>query len=74
MHETARQQLSNALLRMGAERELERQQVVRSVLATADPHAAGYGSALAALKTAQVFGSALLWLGWRLQPRNLAQH
>ena len=67
-----RERLSDTLLRMGAEAALDRQVMERSV--AADPTARGYPGAIAALRTAQLFDSALLWLGWRLQPRNLAPH
>jgi len=69
-----REKLSDALLRMGMERALERQQMQRSMLASADPNAPGYGGAMAALLAAEVFEGAMLWLGWRLQPRNMAPH
>ena len=46
----------------------------RSLVASADHNAPGYGGALAALLTAEVFDKTMLWLGWRLQPRNIAPH
>jgi len=66
-----RERLSDTLLRMGAQATLDRQQMERSI--AADQNARGYPGALAALRTAQLFDSALLWLGWRLQPRNLSR-
>ena len=69
-----RERLSDALLRVGAERALERQEMQRSLVASADHNAPGYGSALAALMTAELFDKTMLWLGWRLQPRNIAPH
>jgi hypothetical protein len=65
-----RESASNALLRLGAERSLERQQLEAS-MASADPRAAGYSAALAAISTAKAFETAVLWLGWRLQPRMM---
>ena len=46
----------------------------RSIASSVDPNAPGYAGALAALKTAEMFDSTLLWLGWRLQPSDLARH
>jgi len=45
----------------------------QSIVSRVDPNARGYAEALAALKTAEMFDSTLLWLGWRLQPRDLAR-
>jgi len=67
-----REKLSDALLRTGMERALERQQMQRSLLSSADPNTPGYSGALAALLSAEVFENVILWLGWRLQPRNMA--
>jgi hypothetical protein len=74
MFATVRERLSDALLRMGAERALDRRRMEQSITASVDPNAAGYAGALAALKTAEMFDSTLLWLGWRLQPSDLARH
>jgi hypothetical protein len=74
MFATVRERLSDALLRMGAERALDRRRMERSIASSVDPHAPGYVGALAALKTAEMFDSTLLWLGWRLQPSDLARH
>ncbi len=73
MFTTVRERLSDALLRMGAERALDRRQIERSIVSSVDPDAPGYAGALAALKTAQMFDSTLLWLGWRLQPSDIAR-
>ena len=72
MFAPVREWLSDTLLRVGAERALERQEMQRSLVASADHDAPGYGGALAALLTAEVFDKTMLWLGWRLQPRNIA--
>ena len=45
----------------------------QSIGRSADPNAPGYGGALAALLTAEMFDSTMLWLGWRLQPSDLAR-
>jgi hypothetical protein len=74
MFAPVRQKLGDVLLRTGMERALERQQMQRSLLASADPNAPGYGGALAALLTAEMYESAMLWLGWRLQPRSMVPH
>ena len=74
MFEAVRERLSDTLLRVGAERALERQEMQRSLIASADHNAPGYAGALAAVLTAQVFDKTMLWLGWRLQPRNNAPH
>ena len=68
-----RERHSDALLRLGAERALDRRQMEQSIVSRVDPNARGYAEALAALKTAEMFDSTLLWLGWRLQPRDLAR-
>ena len=70
---SVRQRLSDALLRMGAERALERRQMERSIVSSVDPNAPGYAGALAALRTAEMFDSSLLWIGWRLQPNDMAR-
>jgi hypothetical protein len=74
MFASVRERLSDSLLRMGAERALDRRRMEQSIVSTVDPNAPGYGGALAALMTAEMFDSALLWLGWRLQPSDLARH
>jgi hypothetical protein len=66
-----RQSCSDALLRMGAERALERQDLERR-LTGADPNAPGYHSALAAMAAARAWEWMVLWVGWRLQPRTSA--
>jgi hypothetical protein len=63
-----RRSLSDTLLRLGAERSLERQQLERR-LAAAGPDAPGYQSSMAAMSYARVWESTVLWVGWRLQPR-----
>ena len=64
-----RESCSGALLRMGAERTLERQ-VLERRLTGADPNAPGYHTALAAMAAARAWESMVLWVGWRLQPRT----
>jgi hypothetical protein len=73
MFGAVRERLSDALLRLGAERALDRRQMEHSIVSSVDPNAPGYGGALAALWTAEMFDSTLLWLGWRLQPSDLAR-
>ena len=55
MFAAVRERLSDTLLRVGAERALERQEMQRSLMASADHNAPGYAGALAAVLTAQVF-------------------
>jgi hypothetical protein len=74
MFASVQERLSDALLRMGAERALDRQRMERSIVSSVDPNSPGYGGALAALRTAEMFDSTLLWLGWRLQPSDLARY
>ena len=70
MSVTLRHRLSSALLRFGADRALERQQMERSVVA-AGPQTPGYQSALAAHSSARMAETVMLWVGWRLQPRAI---
>ena len=70
MPDRMRRRLSDAMLRAGMERALERQEVERG-LAGVNPQAPGYQSAMAALSAARVAESVLLWCGWRLQPRTV---
>ena len=64
-----RESLSNSLIRLGAERSLERQQLERS-LAVAGRDAPAYQSALAAMTAARRWEAMVLWVGWRLRPRT----
>ena len=67
-----RERLSDALLRFGTEAALDRVALQRS-LAAADTR--GSRDALGALEVARWFDAAVLWVGWRLQPRHLpARH
>jgi hypothetical protein len=68
-----RESCSGALLRMGAERALERQDLERR-LTGADPSTPGYHAALAAMAAARAWESMVLWVGWRLQPRTGVWH
>ena len=70
MSVTLRHRLSSALLRFGADRSLERQQMQRSI-AAAGSLTPGYQSALAALSSARMAETVMLWVGWRLQPRTI---
>jgi hypothetical protein len=73
MFAAVRERLSDALLTLGAERALDRRQMEQSIVSSVDPNAPGYAGALAALRTAEMFDSTLLWLGWRLQPNAMAR-
>ena len=61
--------LGDTLLRAGVDRTVARQQFERS-LAGVHPGTRGYAQALQVARSAALFESALLWLGWRLQPRT----
>ena len=68
---TFREMLSRKLIDSAAERALERQAMHRRLEAVS-PQARGQREALAAVRTAALFESAMLWVGWRLQPRNVS--
>jgi hypothetical protein len=61
-----RERLSGALLKFGTEAAMDRLTLERS-LAASDNR----GDALGALEAARWFEVAVLWVGWRLQPRHL---
>ncbi len=61
--------LGDALLRAGVDRSVARQQFERS-LAGVHPGTRGYAEAMQVARNAALFESALIWLGWRLQPRS----
>ena len=68
MSNAVRQRVSDVLIRVGTERALSRRQL-RQSLDTVHPETRGYAEAMRVAETAKVVESALLWLGWRLQPR-----
>jgi len=59
----------DALIRAGVDRSVARQQFERN-LAGVHPGTRGYAQAVQVARSAALFESALLWLGWRLQPRS----
>ena len=62
-----RARLSNVLIRIGAERTLDRRQLECS-MARLPPHVAGRDAAAGAVLLAAFVDDAMLWLGWRLRP------
>ncbi|MGS0686350.1 hypothetical protein ACVBEQ_14580 [Nakamurella sp. GG22] len=68
MDRTVRQRLGDALLRTGIDHTVARQQLEKS-LAKVHPDTRGYAEAMQAARSAALVESALLWFGWRLQPR-----
>jgi len=67
-----RERLSAALLRFGTEAAMDRVALERTLAAA--PDARGSRDALGALEVARWFDTAILWVGWRLQPRHLVAH
>jgi len=67
-----RERLSDALLRFGTEAAMDRVALERTLAAA--PDARGSRDALGALEVARWFDTAILWVGWRLQPRHLVAH
>jgi len=67
-----RERLSAALLRFGTEAAMDRVALERTLAAA--PDARGSRDALGALEVARWFDTAVLWVGWRLQPRHLVAH
>jgi hypothetical protein len=63
-----RERLSGALLKFGTEAAMDRLTLQRSLAAASDTRG---GDALGALEAARWFEVAVLWVGWRLQPRHL---
>jgi hypothetical protein len=68
MDRTVRQRLGDALLRAGMDRTVARQHLLTS-LSAVHPDTPGHAQALQVARSAALFESAVLWLGWRLQPR-----
>jgi hypothetical protein len=58
------------LINGAAENALDRRAMQQSLNA-APAQARGRREALAAMQTAELFEAVVLWLGWRLQPRQL---
>lgn len=69
MPTTFRELLSEKLINSAAGIALDRQAMQRSLQAVS-PQAAGRREAIAAVRTAELVESMMLWLGWRLQPRT----
>jgi hypothetical protein len=68
---TLREVVSRRLLHGAAESAFDRLALERGLQAV-PPHVRGRDEALAALGTARLLESAIIWLGWRLQPRNIS--
>ena len=66
-----REHLSGALLKFGTEAAMDRLTLQRSLAAASDTRSSG--DALGALEAARWFEAAVLWVGWRLQPRHLIE-
>ena len=64
-----RERLSGALLKFGTDAAVDRLTLQRSLAAASDDRSSG--DALGALEAARWFEAAVLWVGWRLQPRHL---
>ena len=62
-----RQRLSDALIRIGTERTIDRRELERA-MARLPQHAAGRDAAQGAVMLAACLDAAILWLGWRLRP------
>jgi len=62
-----RESLSNSLIRFATDRSIERGELERTLQGsgTTTPP-----SALAAMDYARLWESVVLWVGWRLQPRD----
>ncbi len=69
MARTFRELLSAKLIEGAMNSALDRQAMQRSLNAV-PAQVRGRREALASLHTAELFESAMLWLGWRLQPRQ----
>jgi hypothetical protein len=70
MAQTFRELLSEKLI-CGAMDSARDRQAMRRSLNAVPMHARGRRQAVASLQTAELFESAVLWLGWRLQPRQI---
>jgi len=69
MARTFRELLSEKLIDGAMDSARDRQAMERSLHAV-PVRARGRNEALASLQVAELFESAVLWLGWRLQPRQ----
>ncbi len=69
MPTTIRERLSDSLIRFGAERALDRQEFLRR-LSAVPVDSPGYAQTMRALRTAELYEAAVLWVGWRLRPRD----
>lgn len=65
-----RQQIAGRVVTSGADHELDRQQLERS-LATDPAAASAFTPAYGALWVARRASAAVMWIGWRLAPRRL---
>jgi hypothetical protein len=70
MVRSIRECASHALLRTGTELSFEQRNLERDIAAESS-EAPGYAGAQQAVWLAGKVGEAMLWLGWRLQPRVL---
>jgi len=70
MARTLRESLSEKLIDSATEIALDRQEMQRRLEAVPTQDR-GRNEALASLQIARLFESATLWLGWRLQPRQV---
>ena len=73
MFATVRERLSDALLRMGAERALDRRRMEQSIVSVRRPERPGYVRRACRLADGGDVRFDVLWLGWRLQPSDLAR-
>ena len=64
-----REQLSRSLLQFGAERSLQTRELERRI-AGLDPPAPGHHAMHAALAAARAWEAAVIWVAWRLLPRD----
>lgn len=64
-----RERVSDSLLRKGIEMSLDTGEVARGLQAR--PDAPGYELASSAVALARLVDSAILWLSWRLRPRQI---
>jgi hypothetical protein len=69
MPTSTRERLSDCLIRFGAERALDRHELERR-LATLPVDSRGHAQAMRVVRTAQLYETAVLWVGWRLRPRH----
>jgi hypothetical protein len=68
---TIREHVSTALLDTGTELAIDQRELEARLAAATGP-AAAFSSAHGAVAMARWVDSAILWLGWRIQPRTIA--